>query len=62
MIAMILAAGRGKRMRPITDKTPKALIKVNGVSLLERNIKKLVEFGVKKIVINLYWLGEKIVD
>ena len=62
MIAMILAAGRGERLRPITDATPKALIEVNGVSLLERHLRALRAAGVDTVVINLGWLGEQIAD
>lgn len=58
--AFILAAGRGKRMRPITDHTPKALLKVNGKSLIIYHIEKLCAAGVTDIIINLDYLGEKI--
>jgi N-acetyl-alpha-D-muramate 1-phosphate uridylyltransferase len=60
--AMVLAAGRGERMRPITDDLPKALIDVAGVSLLERQLLRLHSAGVDTAVINLGWLGEMIVD
>lgn len=60
MKAMILAAGRGERLRPITDHTPKPLIKVNGIPLIEHHIIKLAAAGFAEIVINLAWLGEKI--
>ena len=59
---MILAAGRGERLRPVTDKVPKALIEVNGESLLERHLKLLAEAGVNTVVMNLGWLGEQIVE
>jgi MurNAc alpha-1-phosphate uridylyltransferase len=62
MIAMILAAGRGERLKPLTDTTPKALIEVRGQSLLEHHLEKLRVAGIKDVVINLGWLGEKIVD
>jgi MurNAc alpha-1-phosphate uridylyltransferase len=62
MIAMLLAAGRGERMRPNTDTAPKALVEVGGVSLLERHLTKLQVAGVSTVVINLGWLGEKIVE
>lgn len=62
MIAMILAAGRGERLRPITDNTPKALIEVAGVSLLERHLQMLRRANVTTVVINLGWLGEQVVD
>jgi len=62
MKAMILAAGRGERMRPLTDKCPKPLLKVNGIPLIEYHIKKLVAAGVKDIVINHAWLGQQMVD
>ena len=62
MIAMILAAGRGERLRPVTDETPKALVEVNGVSLLERHLRSLAEAGADTVVINLGWLGEQIVE
>lgn len=62
MIAMLLAAGRGERMRPVTDSIPKSLVEVGGVSLLERHLAMLAEAGVTKVVINLGWLGEKIVE
>lgn len=61
MIAMLLAAGRGERMRPVTDTIPKALVEVSGVSLLERHLAMLAEAGVTTVVINLGWLGEQIV-
>lgn len=62
MIAMILAAGRGERLRPITDEIPKALVEVKGESLLERHLKAMAEAGVTTVVINLGWLGEQIVE
>lgn len=58
--AMILAAGRGERLRPLTDTTPKPLIKVAGKPLIEYQIENLVASGIKRIVINTAWLAEKI--
>jgi MurNAc alpha-1-phosphate uridylyltransferase len=62
VIAMILAAGRGERLRPLTDTLPKALVEVRGRSLLERHLDRLHEAGINDAVINLGWLGEKIVE
>lgn len=62
MIAMILAAGRGERMRPLSDTMPKALLEVSGVSLLERHLERLARAGVTTVVINLGWLGDMIVE
>ena len=59
---MILAAGRGERLRPLTDEIPKALVDVNGESLLEQHLKSMAEAGVTTVVINLGWLGEQIVE
>jgi MurNAc alpha-1-phosphate uridylyltransferase len=58
--AMILAAGRGERMRPLTDTTPKPLLAVHGQSLIERHVQNLVHAGIERIVINLAWLGGQI--
>ena len=54
---MILAAGRGERMRPLTDTIPKALLKINGHSLIEYHVKALVEAGITEIIINHAHLG-----
>ena len=62
MIAMILAAGRGERLRPLTDSLPKALVEVHGESLLERHLQALKIAGAETVVINLGWLGEQIVE
>ena len=62
MKAMILAAGRGERMRPLTDHTPKPLLKVAGKPLIEYTIEALVAAGITDIVINLAHLGEQIPD
>ena len=62
MIAMILAAGRGERLRPITDSVPKALVEVRGESLLERHLRAVRAAGVDTVVINLGWLGDQIVE
>lgn len=62
MKAMILAAGRGERMRPLTDSCPKPLLPVNGIPLIEHHIKKLAQVGINEIVINHAWLGQKIED
>ena len=58
--AMLLAAGLGERLRPLTLSTPKPLIPVSGHPLIEYNIRLLKKFGVEKLVINLFHLGEKI--
>ncbi|MFT5502186.1 MAG: MurNAc alpha-1-phosphate uridylyltransferase [Woeseiaceae bacterium] len=60
MIAMILAAGRGERLRPITDATPKAMVSVRGEPLIDRHLHMLAAAGMKTVVINLGWLGEQI--
>ncbi len=62
MKAMILAAGRGERMRPLTDHTPKTLLKVAGCALIEHTISQLVAGGYTDIVINHAHLGQQIVD
>ncbi|MGI9238076.1 MAG: N-acetylmuramate alpha-1-phosphate uridylyltransferase MurU [Woeseiaceae bacterium] len=62
MKAMILAAGRGERLRPLTDNLPKSLVEVRDKSLLEHHLERLQEAGIKTVVINLGWLGEKIVE
>ncbi len=60
MKAMILAAGRGERMRPITDKMPKPLLKVGGKPLIVWHLEGLAKAGFKEIVINHAHLGEQI--
>ncbi|HWW30641.1 MAG TPA: nucleotidyltransferase family protein [Steroidobacteraceae bacterium] len=60
--AMILAAGRGERMRPLTDSTPKPLLRVRGETLIERHVRALQHAGIERIVINLAWLGAQIRD
>jgi MurNAc alpha-1-phosphate uridylyltransferase len=60
MIAMILAAGRGERMRPLTDHTPKPLLEVAGRALIVWHIEKLVAAGITKLVINHAHLGAQI--
>ena len=57
---MILAAGLGKRMQPLTLKTPKPLLEIHNISLLERAINLLVGHGVKEIIINVHYLPEQI--
>ncbi|MEJ2177839.1 MAG: nucleotidyltransferase family protein [Gammaproteobacteria bacterium] len=58
--AIILAAGRGQRLRPITDSIPKPLIKVGPRTLLEYHLENLIEAGFRRVVINLSHLGEQI--
>ena len=60
--AIILGAGFGKRMRPITKKIPKPLIKINGVTLLENSIKFLSSLGVKHIVVNAHHLHKEMIN
>ena len=60
MKAMIFAAGMGTRLQPFTDNHPKALAQVNGVPLLERNIKYLQSYGINDFVINIHHFGGQI--
>ena len=60
MKAMILAAGRGQRMRPLTDHTPKPLLKVRGKPLIAWHVEALARGGFTDLVINTAWLGEQI--
>jgi len=62
MKAMILAAGRGERMRPLTDTTPKPLLLVAGKPIIQYTIEQLVSAGFTDIVINIAHLGQKIKD
>ncbi|MFB2831553.1 N-acetylmuramate alpha-1-phosphate uridylyltransferase MurU [Aeromonas jandaei] len=62
MKAMLLAAGRGERMRPLTDLLPKPLLAVGGKPLIVHHIEKLKAAGVTELVINHAWLGHKLVE
>lgn len=62
MKAMILAAGRGERMRPLTDSLPKPLLAVGGKPLIVHHIEKLAAAGVTTLVINHAWLGHKLLE
>jgi MurNAc alpha-1-phosphate uridylyltransferase len=58
--AMILAAGRGERMRPLTDTLPKPMIPVAGQSMLDRSMDRLAAHGVRTVVVNVHHLGDQI--
>jgi MurNAc alpha-1-phosphate uridylyltransferase len=62
MRAMILAAGRGERLRPITDEIPKALVEVGGKPLIEYHLERVRAAGIGTVVINLGWHGELIAE
>ncbi|GGF28880.1 mannose-1-phosphate guanylyltransferase [Aliidongia dinghuensis] len=59
-VGMVLAAGRGERLRPLTDTVPKPLVPVLGRPLLDHAIDRLAAFGVQRIVVNVHHLGEQI--
>lgn len=59
MKALILAAGRGERMRPLTDRTPKPLLQVRGKRLIEWHLEALARAGVHEVVVNTAWLEEQ---
>jgi MurNAc alpha-1-phosphate uridylyltransferase len=58
--AMLLAAGRGERMRPLTDTTPKPLLTVRGKPLMQWHLEALAQGGFNRVVVNTAWLGEQI--
>jgi len=60
--AMILAAGVGERMRPLTDHTPKPLLRVAGIPLIEHHIRRLASAGLGELVINVSHLGAQVID
>ena len=60
MKAMILAAGFGKRLLPITENIPKPLLKVGNFTLIQRNIQLLIENGFSEIIIYVSYLGDQI--
>lgn len=62
MKAMILAAGLGTRLRPLTDNRPKALVEVGGRTLLEITLARLRAFGVREVIINVHHFGDMVVD
>ena len=59
---MILAAGRGERMRPLSDHTPKPLLKIHGKPMIVWHLEKLAQSGIKEVVINTAWLEEQFPD
>jgi MurNAc alpha-1-phosphate uridylyltransferase len=60
--AMILAAGKGERMRPLTEHTPKPLLKISGKALIDYHLERLAPAGFTDVVINCAWLGEQIIQ
>lgn len=59
---MILAAGLGSRLRPLTNDRPKALVEINGKTLLELTLLRLQQAGFKEIIINVHHHGQQIID
>ena len=62
MKAMILAAGLGTRLRPLTDHRPKALVEINGRTLLEITLDRLRSFGVREVIVNVYHFADMILE
>lgn len=62
MKAMILAAGVGSRLRPLTDSCPKALIDINGVPMLEIVLQRLIKAGCRDVIVNVFHLADMVVD
>lgn len=60
MRAMILAAGLGKRLRPLTDTTPKPLLRAGSKTLIEYHLERLARLGVREVIVNTHWLGEQV--
>jgi NDP-sugar pyrophosphorylase family protein len=62
MKAMILAAGLGTRLRPLTDDRPKALVEVAGHTLLEITLRRLAAFGIREVIVNVHHFADRVVD
>src|ERR1700722_9670306 len=62
MRAMVLAAGLGTRLRPLTDHPPKALVEVGGRALLEITLARLASFGIREVIVNVHHFADMIVD
>jgi len=62
MKAMLFTAGLGSRLKPFTDRHPKALAEVNGKTLLERNIKYLQKFEIYEVIVNVHHFADQIID
>ena len=62
MKAMVLAAGLGTRLRPLTDHKPKALVEIAGRTLLEITLHRLKSFGVKEVIVNVHHFADQVVD
>jgi NDP-sugar pyrophosphorylase family protein len=62
MKAMVLAAGLGTRLRPLTNDRPKALVEVAGQTLLEITLRRLREFGIREVIVNVHHFGEMVVE
>ena len=60
--ALILCAGQGKRLNPLTLKTPKPLLEINNITILEKCIDIIIKFGAKKILLNTFHLGNQIFE
>ena len=59
--AMILAAGRGERMRPLTDHCPKPLLTIHGKPIIVYHLEALKQAGIESVVINVCWLADEII-
>src|ERR1700687_770118 len=62
MKAMILAAGLGTRLQPLTDDRPKALVEVGGHTLLEITLRRLRQFGIREVIVNVHHFAEMVVE
>ncbi len=62
MRAMVLAAGLGTRLRPLTNDRPKALVEINGTTLLEITLRRLSAFGIRDVIVNVHHFADKVIE